>query len=44
MHEDAHNFSTDDKIKLISFTGSVGVGWKVKQAAEKKKVVRTDLE
>jgi acyl-CoA reductase-like NAD-dependent aldehyde dehydrogenase len=39
LHEDAHHFSTDANIKLISFTGSVGVGWKVKQTAEKKKVL-----
>jgi acyl-CoA reductase-like NAD-dependent aldehyde dehydrogenase len=44
LHEDAHHFSTDANIKLISFTGSVGVGWKVKQTAEKKKVVSGDLQ
>jgi acyl-CoA reductase-like NAD-dependent aldehyde dehydrogenase len=30
---------TDDRIKLISFTGSVPVGWDIKRRAGKKKVV-----
>jgi len=29
----------DDRIKLISFTGSVPVGWDIKRRAGKKKVV-----
>jgi len=36
--EDAHLFSEDDQIKLVSFTGSVPVGWQIKQKAGKKKV------
>lgn len=36
--EDAHLFSEDERIKLISFTGSVPVGWKIKQTSGKKKV------
>jgi len=38
-HEDAHIFSTHPHIKLISFTGSAHVGWKIKEAAPKKRVV-----
>jgi acyl-CoA reductase-like NAD-dependent aldehyde dehydrogenase len=30
---------TDDRIRLLSFTGSPEVGWKMKEAAGKKKVV-----
>ncbi len=30
---------TDDRIKLLSFTGSPAVGWKMKAQAERKKVV-----
>ncbi len=30
---------TDDRFKLLSFTGSPGVGWKMKKEAGKKKVV-----
>ena len=30
---------TDERIKLISFTGSVPVGWEIKRRAGKKKVV-----
>src|SRR5947208_1650082 len=30
---------TDDRLKLLSFTGSGAVGWKVKQQAGKKRVV-----
>jgi len=31
-------FSEDDRIKLVSFTGSAEIGWKVKAASGKKKV------
>jgi acyl-CoA reductase-like NAD-dependent aldehyde dehydrogenase len=36
--ENAYPFSTDPGVKLLSFTGSVGVGWKLKKDAGKKKV------
>jgi acyl-CoA reductase-like NAD-dependent aldehyde dehydrogenase len=32
-------FTTDERIKLLSFTGSPGVGWDLKARAGKKKVV-----
>ena len=32
-------FTTDDRLKLLSFTGSPGVGWALKANAGKKKVV-----
>lgn len=32
-------FTTDDRLKLLSFTGSPGVGWDLKAKAGKKKVV-----
>jgi acyl-CoA reductase-like NAD-dependent aldehyde dehydrogenase len=32
-------FTTDDRLKLLSFTGSPGVGWKLKAQAGKKKVI-----
>ena len=32
-------FTTDDRLKLLSFTGSPGVGWDLKGTAGKKKVV-----
>ena len=32
-------FTTDERLKLLSFTGSPGVGWDLKQKAGKKKVV-----
>ena len=32
-------FTTDDRFKLLSFTGSPGVGWDLKSKAGKKKVV-----
>lgn len=32
-------FTTDERLKLLSFTGSPGVGWKLKAKAGKKKVV-----
>src|SRR6195256_4132159 len=38
-NEDANLLVTDDRIKLISFTGSVPVGWDIKRRAGKKKVV-----
>src|ERR1700736_4353949 len=38
-NEDAGLLVTDDRIKLISFTGSVPVGWDIKKRAGKKKVV-----
>src|SRR5499427_3644690 len=38
-NEDAGRLVTDESIKLISFTGSVPVGWDIKRRAGKKKVV-----
>lgn len=39
-HRDgADLFTTDDRFKLLSFTGSPGVGWDLKARAGKKKVV-----
>ena len=38
-NEDAGLLVTDDRIKLISFTGSAAVGWEIKKNAGKKKVV-----
>ncbi len=39
-HRDgADLFTTDDRLKLLSFTGSPDVGWKLKADAGKKKVV-----
>src|SRR5258707_13734976 len=38
-NEDAGLLVTDDRIKLISFTGSAAVGWDIKRRAGKKKVV-----
>jgi len=39
-HRDgADLFTTDDRLKLLSFTGSPGVGWALKANAGKKKVV-----
>lgn len=35
----AELFTTDDRLKLLSFTGSPDVGWKLKRDAGKKKVV-----
>jgi acyl-CoA reductase-like NAD-dependent aldehyde dehydrogenase len=37
-NNDASLLVTDDRIKLISFTGSVPVGWDIKRRAGKKKV------
>jgi hypothetical protein len=36
--KDARHFSENSNIKLLSFTGSAAVGWKLKSAAGKKKV------
>ncbi len=38
-NEDAGLLVSDDRIKLISFTGSVPVGWDIKRRAGKKKVI-----
>jgi glyceraldehyde-3-phosphate dehydrogenase (NADP+) len=38
-NEDAGVLVEDDRIKLISFTGSAPVGWEIKRRAGKKKVV-----
>jgi glyceraldehyde-3-phosphate dehydrogenase (NADP+) len=38
-NEDAGLLVSDDRIKLISFTGSVPVGWEIKRNSGKKKVV-----
>jgi acyl-CoA reductase-like NAD-dependent aldehyde dehydrogenase len=38
-NEDAGLLVTDERIKLISFTGSAPVGWEIKRRAGKKKVV-----
>jgi acyl-CoA reductase-like NAD-dependent aldehyde dehydrogenase len=37
--EGADMFTEDDRLKLLSFTGSPGVGWDLKAKAGKKKVV-----
>ena len=37
--EGADLFTTDERLKLLSFTGSPGVGWNLKARAGKKKVV-----
>ena len=37
--EGADLFTEDDRLKLLSFTGSPGVGWELKAKAGKKKVV-----
>lgn len=37
--KDAETLSKDDRFKLVSFTGSPGVGWHIKATAGKKKVV-----
>lgn len=39
MNEDAERLVTDDRLKLLSFTGSAAVGWSLKAKAGKKKVV-----
>lgn len=38
-NEDAGMLVTDERLKLISFTGSAAVGWDIKRRAGKKKVV-----
>lgn len=38
-NEDAGLLVTDDRLRLISFTGSAAVGWEIKKRAGKKKVV-----
>jgi len=38
-NEDSGLLVSDERIKLISFTGSAAVGWAIKNAAGKKKVV-----
>jgi acyl-CoA reductase-like NAD-dependent aldehyde dehydrogenase len=38
-NEDSELLVTDERIKLISFTGSAAVGWAIKNRAGKKKVV-----
>ena len=38
-NQDSELLVTDDRIKLISFTGSAAVGWDIKNKAGKKKVV-----
>ncbi|MBF0501307.1 MAG: aldehyde dehydrogenase family protein [Candidatus Riflebacteria bacterium] len=37
--EDAHIFAEDERLKLLSFTGSTNVGWNLKARAGKKKVM-----
>lgn len=37
--DDADLFTTDDRLKLLSFTGSQEVGWKLKARAGKKRVL-----
>ena len=37
--EDASAFSENERIKVISFTGSCKIGWMIKERAAKKKVV-----
>jgi acyl-CoA reductase-like NAD-dependent aldehyde dehydrogenase len=38
-NDDAAKIVSDDRIKLLSFTGSTAVGWALKQKAGKKRVV-----
>jgi acyl-CoA reductase-like NAD-dependent aldehyde dehydrogenase len=38
-NENAGVLATDERLKLISFTGSASVGWEIKRRAGKKKVV-----
>lgn len=37
--DEAKAFTEDDRFKVLSFTGSPGVGWKLKEKCGKKKVV-----
>lgn len=39
QNEEANLMLTDDRIKVLSFTGSAEVGWRLKSQAGKKKVV-----
>ena len=39
QRDDADRFTTDERLKLLSFTGSPEVGWKLKSRAGKKKVI-----
>lgn len=39
LEDGRHLFSEDDRLKLLSFTGSPGVGWRLKSAAGRKRVV-----
>jgi len=39
QHEDAAEFSLNENIKLVSFTGSAAVGWKIKSTAIKQRTV-----
>lgn len=38
-NDDASLLVTDDRIKMISFTGSAAVGWQIKKNSGKKKVI-----
>ena len=38
-NDDASLLVTDDRIKLISFTGSAAVGWQIKKNSGKKKII-----
>lgn len=38
-NEDAERLVADDRMKLLSFTGSAAVGWRLKQKAGKKRVL-----
>lgn len=38
-NEDAAGLVTDDRLKILSFTGSAAVGWELKKRAGKKRVV-----
>lgn len=38
-NDDAGKLVSDDRLKLLSFTGSTAVGWALKQKAGKKKVI-----
>jgi len=38
-NEDAGQLVSDDRLKMISFTGSAAVGWQIKKNSGKKKVV-----
>jgi len=38
-NDDAGLLVTDDRLKMISFTGSAAVGWEIKKRAGKKKVI-----